>query len=181
MADANRSENRMAQKGFSLVELIVAIAILSVLLGLMANNIDALNGYRARKCKNLLANSISELKVKTLSKAASNGKIYMVVYKDGKKIYRKTYVNGTPEEPVEIGNRIGIRYGGNSITTTEIGDEATGALLICFDRSTGAFLADASTTAGISQVEFVECYSSADKVYQIQLIPSTGKVINRTR
>ncbi|MBR4760266.1 MAG: prepilin-type N-terminal cleavage/methylation domain-containing protein [Lachnospiraceae bacterium] len=181
MADANRSDKRSVQKGFSLVELIVAVAILSVLLGLMANNIDALNGYRARKCKNLLANSISELKVKTLSKAVNNGDIYMVVYKDGKKIYRKTYVNGTPEDAVEIGARIGIRYGGNSITTTEIGDEATGALTICFNRSTGAMLSSPSPTAGLSQVEYIECYSSANKVYQIQLIPATGKVINRTR
>ncbi len=189
MTDNTKRVRRKSNKGISLVEVVVIVALIAVLGGYIMYNVGVTNGYRARKAKNILASEISELKVRTLSKAVANGDIYMKVYKEGKTIYSKVYYKelgvSKEEAPVELGTRIGVTFGGSSLGETEVGDEASTLLILCFNRSTGALMkyevaGGTPTITSLSDIEYVKT-KVFDKEYVIELVPATGKVVNKTR
>ncbi len=186
MSDNNHVVNRKSNKGITIVELVIIIAIIGILGGYIAYNVGVTNGYRARKAKNLLASQISELKVRTLSKAVKTGDIYMKVYKDGNTVYSKVFYKegGTTkeEEAIELGSRIGVTFGGNSMTATDIGDESTTQLVLCFNRSNGSLMkyVSSGTVSDLSKIEYIKT-KVFEKEYVIELVPATGKVVNITR
>ncbi len=189
MTDNTKRVQRRSNKGISIVEVVVIVAIIAILGGYIAYNIGVTNGYRARKAKNILASQISELKVRTLSKAIATGDTYMKVYQDGKTVYSAVYYKegGTTqsEEPVELGSRIGVTFGGSALSETTIGDEASTQLILCFNRSTGALMkyevtGGTPTITSLSDIEYVKT-KVFDKEYVIELVPATGKVVNKTR
>ena len=70
-------------RGFSLVELIVVVAILAILLGVMAANIGRISGYRAKECRTKVVSSLENGRLVTLSKSRGgsyigNTKTYLV-------------------------------------------------------------------------------------------------------
>lgn len=72
-------------KGFSLVELVVVVAIMTILIATMAANIGRISGYRAKECRTKLIASMNDAKLVTLSKATSNrtgNGTYMVLFKN---------------------------------------------------------------------------------------------------
>ncbi|MCR5654985.1 MAG: type II secretion system GspH family protein [Lachnospiraceae bacterium] len=73
-------------KGFSLVELLIVVAIMVILIGVMAANIGRISGYRAKECRTKLISSMNDAKLETLSKATSNrsgNDTYLVLFKNG--------------------------------------------------------------------------------------------------
>lgn len=59
-------------RGFSLVELIIIVAIMAILIGVMAANIGRISGYRAKECRTKLVSSLENGRMMTLSKARGN-------------------------------------------------------------------------------------------------------------
>jgi len=59
-------------RGFSLVELIIIVAIMAILIGVMAANIGRISGYRAKECRTKVVSSLENGRVMTLSKARGN-------------------------------------------------------------------------------------------------------------
>ena len=169
---------RRTNKGITLVELVIVVAILGILLGFASYNAFVINGYRARQCKNNLATAISELKVRTLSKAAKTGDIYMEIYDDGKAIYSKVHYKTGEDEPKLIAKRVKVRYGSGPSSVTAVGAEGSG-LIITYNRSTGAFVDNVGGSYPVSTTKYIGC-SFGDKVYELELVPETGKVINKT-
>lgn len=62
-------------RGFSLVELIVVVAIIAILLGVMAANIGRISGYRAKECRNKVVSSLENGRLVTLSKSRGGSNI----------------------------------------------------------------------------------------------------------
>ena len=60
------------QRGFSLVELIVAVAIISILIGVGVRNLGVVQKYRVRECQDKLINAIQAHKIDALTKSVSN-------------------------------------------------------------------------------------------------------------
>ncbi len=160
--------------GYSLIELLVIIAIISVFTGFIGYNIAVTNSFRARECAKDISTDIQNLKVTTLAKSASVGDTKMILYKTGKEIHRKfVYKDGTEDDKLLV-KRVTVRHGINGGLMKELGDIGSGdEMTVIFNRASGSMV---TATGAISTTTLVEVYTSADKKYTVELVPSTGKV-----
>ncbi len=185
---------RSNNKGYSLVELIVVIAIIAVV-GLGATwSIILVFSANAKTCANDIVGAISECKIETMSKGQGNVKL--ILYRDGEggTIYSEllfkdasdhwTFKNGQPEGTAGEREKIGASR--CSVGTTDGSDDIPTdrgtAWVICFNRATGSFVSaedvadgvagDATTQALLDSGIWVQ---GGSKKYQITLEALTGK------
>jgi len=171
-------------EGFTIVELIVVIAMLSIFIGIFAANIGQITGYNAKECYKKIASAITENKIETLSKAKETGDIYLQIYQNATddKIYVRTVRDGkkaTKEYTniTKLTKRSGITVtyelkNGASVTT-KTATEAD-PLNICYNRASGA-LVDPDDSYKVSKLQKI-IVSSGGYKYTIDIVPATGKV-----
>lgn len=172
-------------EGFTIVELIVVVAMLSIFIGIFAVNIGRITGYNAKECYKKISSAITENKIETLSKAKETGDIYLQIYlnpADRNKIYARTVRNGKSAtkqytDVTKLAKRTGITISyelknGSSVTTKTV--TATNPLNICFNRSTGA-LVDPDDSYNVSKLQKI-IVKSGSYEYSIDIVPATGKV-----
>lgn len=155
------------EKGFSLVELIIVIAIMTVVIGTVVFSVSMVFSANAKACCNNLQRAIADCKVTTMGKSEA----WLVLYRGSdNQIYCQMYYNeaviendaeGNPkvkkdddgnvimkavpanEEPQKIGGkRVVVTYNDTDDTEeNEHQDLLTDAkrLTIAFDRSSGSF------------------------------------------
>lgn len=171
-------------EGFSLVELIVVIAILAVLSTAAVVGIGMIGGWRINKCVSLLDSGLKETRMDTLSREAA----YLTISCDENGDY---YMEGTrhPQEKI-AGKPISIVY----TTDAQTGEEMITPehpLVLSYDRSSGAFLPilEWDVANGIyvpkqagegADITYVYCTSiqiraGEEKSTTIKLVKSTGK------
>lgn len=173
--------------GFSLVELVVVIAVMVIIAGVGAAWIGNISGYRARECAGKVASSLNGSKVKALSKQQNTGDAYWELKKDSSdgKYYVTTYYpdySGGSITFVEETSKVG-RTSNLKITYTDANGnheiDASNPLKLCYDRSTGALYEGAygsvDKTKNISNITV----SNGHKNYKIEIVAKTGKVIGR--
>ena len=155
------------EKGFSLVELIIVIAIMTVVIGTVVFSVSMVFSANAKACCNNLQRAIADCKVTTMGKSearlvlyrGSDNQIYCQMYyneaviendaegnpkvkkdDDGNVIMKAVPAN---EEPQKIGGkRVVVTYNDTDDTEeNEHQDLLTDAkrLTIAFDRSSGSF------------------------------------------
>ena len=156
-------------KGFSLVELIVVIALLAVVALAVITYAGMLGGGNAKKCANGLKSSLSQTKVCAMSRTSAS----MTVYADDKGVYVKS-MQGSTEKVEKIGNagtKVEYRTVRNSDSFTTVGTTAANGVKIEFDRASGACKKMASGDY---------CYgfkvTTGQTVYIVNIEPLTGKV-----
>ena len=123
-------------EGFSLVELIVIIAIMAVLATSIITYVGMLGTGQAKKCANGISSGFSQTKVCAMSRSNA----YMVVYSNDDGVFLKT-VQGSNERIEKIGNKGAIveyRIARNSSTFMPVGNDAASGVKIEFDRASGA-------------------------------------------
>lgn len=124
-------------EGFSLVELIVIIAIIAVLGTATVAGTGMLTGWNMNKCVEMLDGGLSETRVSAMSKGAA----YLTITRDTEGNYYME-MTGSPEEKIASGN-ISITYTTQVEGSTELveGIEITTAkpLILTYDRASGAF------------------------------------------
>ena len=86
-------------KGFSLVELVIILAIIAVLGGAMFYSFTLMTGQYARECANNLSTALDKEKNYALTRSASVD-CYMEIVKDGKSYVARYYV---PENAIADG------------------------------------------------------------------------------
>lgn len=154
-------------EGFSLVELIVVIAILAVLGAGAVMGVGMLGGWQMKECVSLLDGGLNETRTEALSKQTA----YLTISCDENGSYYME-VTGRPIEKL-AGDKITITY------TTDAGEGETAItteqpLSLSYDRSSGAFLpmkdTDVYCTAICVRIGEEKCTS-------IKLVKSTGKHI----
>lgn len=117
-------------RGFSLVELIIIVAIMAILIGVMAANIGRISGYRAKECRTKVVSSLENGRMMTLSKARGNNiyagdsttDTYLVFfyYRRNGCNYCLTVVNNTVTDVKKISKgRVKLKY---STTVSEADD-----------------------------------------------------------
>lgn len=154
-------------EGFSLVELIVVIAILAVLGAGAVMGVGMLCGWQVKECVSLLDGGLNETRTEALSKQTA----YLTISCDEKGSYYME-VTGKPKEKL-AGDKITITY------TTDAGDEETAItaeqpLSLSYDRSSGAFLPMKDTDVYCTAI----CVRMGEeRSVSIKLIKSTGKHI----
>lgn len=181
-------------KGLSLVELIIAIAIIAVFSGVAVYSASNIRNYRARECSRKITSNIAEVKVTSLGKAKSNGDIVWELYKENGKFYVR-YLAGCAGTP-EVQKTTKISKGKMNCfvedaggTRTEVADNQS--VKVCFNRATGAMYtcggALVSTKGTPSSGEYdaeLTTYSALRKIiitaggkeYITEFVPTTGKI-----
>lgn len=166
-------------KGYSLVELIIVVAIIAVI-GLGATwSIILVLSANAKTCANDIVSAISECKIMTMTKG--QGEVRLIIYRDGESgtIYSvlqtkdKSSSDWLPR--VEDGRqKIGAsrctvtRIESDGVTETPIPTSAGNAWEIYFDRSSGKL----ETTSTVDKIHVL----GGRKSYRIGIERLTGKV-----
>ena len=154
-------------KGFSLVELIVIIAIMAVLTTSIITYIGMLGAGQAKKCANGISSGFSQTKVCAMSRSSA----YMVVYSNDDGVFLKT-VQGGNERIEKIGNKgavVEYRNVRNGTNFMPIGNDESSGVRIEFDRASGA----------CKKVAGEYCYgfrvTCGTTTYIVNIEPLTGK------
>jgi len=145
-------------KGFTLIELMVVIAIIGVIVGAMTYSINSVSSTRAKKAASDLSALISQCRVDTLSGAPSP--TYLEVSKDGEVYYGILHEGGAEKSKQKLGGS------GVNISWSPQTDDAV--LKIGFSKATGA----------MDEKNYKTCTSiaitSGAGSYTIKLVPETG-------
>lgn len=145
----SNSERKLNNKGFSLLELIVTIAVMTLLVTIAVLSVAMLDSSYVKDTERGVKDYISMTRTKSMSVAAKDW--YMTVSKDGSDYYAHVYKvvevkveeNGvvtTKDETTEfskqkLGKKVDVFFGQTTSSFTKITD--TKQLQIHFDPSTG--------------------------------------------
>ena len=150
-------------RGYSLIELVIVLAIIAVLMGTVFYSIILVFSANAKSCANNIQRSIGDCKVTTMGKADA----YMELFRESDgTVYTQMHVT---ESDGTVGTNkvyVGYEADGDTKTSLEAGDK----IVIRFDRSSGGFRPDAGGV--IYKNIYVE---GGSKKYRIEMIPLTGK------
>lgn len=186
-------------KGFSLVEILVCLAIIGVFLSFLFMNTGVINTYNTKEAAKKLNSSILNCRMYALSKSLGGSKlpdanaatastvpnstnVYLKVYKDSNDDYVcDLYVNNeisdsSPsilESKVLSTKKVKITYTDSAGITHDV-DSANG-LVLGFDRSNGAFLPQESGEY-ITEINVL----GAKVTYNMTLYSKTGKTEYRS-
>ena len=166
-------------KGVSLVELIIIIAIMAVLSTGLISMIGILNGRAARECAQDTLSALSKVRVLTLSKSkgapesglAAEADVYLEIKPDGGGRILIMQVNKNKEGETIV-DQISVGAANVDIIAVVGGNEVnlTGTdIKIAYDRATGAFL-KYSDSGYMTSLTFEQ-----GKTYTINMTPATGK------
>lgn len=170
-------------RGFTLIELMVVVAIVSILVGAMTYSINSVSSTRAKKFASDLNAMISQCRVDTMSGAPSP--TYLEISQDENGDYYGTLYEGGAEKAKQKlgGSGISCSFITDSIAAQSYsisGNNST-ALYLAFDRATGAFskLTDVkSSDSALNVASGNYCTSitiaSGGGSYTITLVPNTG-------
>ncbi len=176
--------------GFSLLEVVIVVAMITILAGSGMYGIGQLTGFRARETADEITSSLTQNKIETLGKAKSSGSMAWELYKDGKYLYVRTvYDAGTGSEyysnltevskndlEVYVGTRSHGAGGGSSTNLSQLTDGDS--YRVYFNRSTGALCNSDGSVMNRNPVIQVR-YGL--KEYEVEVISKTGKVISNSR
>lgn len=160
-------------KGFSLVELIIIIAIMAVLAVSIITYSGMIGNSKARQCAKEIDSHLSETKVCAMSRAQAK----MIIYANGNGVYVTTVQTGRGTETEKIGDKgVKVEYcqvRGSDTYTTVGTTEATG-VVIEFDRASGALkkMDNGNYCYGFK-------ITAGDSVYKVVIEPLTGKTAVR--
>lgn len=184
-------------KGFSLIELIVIMAVMGIVITFGVIKSDVLFSYRAQEAYKKVVNTLTTEKVQVLAhskltktvsvKGASgvnadvqNSGVYIEFYIKDNSIYAKTYVMGEAKE--ESGSKIAgrgvtmvckVKDGAGLTDEVLTGGEGDG-IMFSYDRSTGAFLPYKDGNY-IEEIHIL----GGSREYVLKLMKKTGKVVRK--
>lgn len=164
--------------GYSLVEIIIVIAIMAILTGGVFFSINMVFGANAKTCANDLKNAISQCKVNTMGKSDAA----LEIYRDSSNqcIYAKQWIKESygwqAKEPEKISNaKVYVTYTTDGTNFQELDD--TKSIFIGFDRSSGSFREGTNPNSGMTDPIYSGFFvGGGGRKYDIELVKLTGKV-----
>lgn len=161
-------------RGYSLVELIIVIAIIALIISTVFYSVMMVFSANSKSCANNIQRAIADCKVTTMGKASA----YMELYRDGtdQNVYTRMYVMDSgsgayvPSDPQKVGtSRVYVAYTPKGGSETEL--TAGTKIEIRFNRASGGFAED-KVSGDIYEKLHVQ---GGSKKYEIVLTELTGK------
>ena len=172
---------RKNNEGFTMVELIIVIAIMAVLLSFFVSNIGYVTGSAVRGCAKSIKTGLSEVRVKTMGKSET----LFCLYRGSDGYYIVHCVDGVTEGAEKCGRSdLTIRYYTASNPTVAQTVTNGAPLVVGFDRANGAIDTGLSANVNIEvssvSVTAVDCNRievvGGGKTEEFMISTVTGKV-----
>ena len=129
-------------RGFTLVEMTVVLAIFAILLAVLVPSLDPVAGFRANRAASSIGAALDRTKTEAMDRLVGEMKLswtsdgyYISYYLDR----GKTGVREDQPEKIASG-RMKISYTDSNGTTVNLWEDGTNELILTYDRSTGGFL-----------------------------------------
>lgn len=183
--------------GFSLVELIIVIAIMAIVVTVAGLSVGTLTGRRVRKCADEIVSTIERARVLTLGKEQNNVECVISYDSTDKEYHAMVYqvINGTP---TEVSDRVVGRYpievqvyfdddDTHAYPLTELKGtlpyaSSTQGLHLVFNRASGAFEAGTCEAGGAKKnfcKRIVVSNSDGTRRIEITTVGRTGKIVTK--
>lgn len=165
-------------KGYSLVELIIVIAIMALLAGTAFFSINMIFGASAKTCANDIKEALAENKVTAMGKSEARVEIYREASDNCVYVRQWVKEGGVWEskEPEQLGNsRVYVAYKPDGGAETELAPG--GSLWLCYDRGSGSFKSAGDDGPVKSCILCEKIYvRGGSRSYELTLVQLTGKV-----
>lgn len=166
----------MKNKGFSLVELIVVVAIMGVMTAVGGYALTAISSANAKECARELEAGLISTRTQSYSSDSGDSIATVSFYKGTDGIYmEKSFETGTKKIG---GSKVSVSYGvktedGSSIVYTDLGSSR---ITFSFNRSSGAFRSMKVDGTSASMCDAIKV-TSGHKTYIITCYEQTGKTM----
>ena len=170
----DRIQDRKKQPGFSLVELIIVIAIMALMASGVAVSIGLLRSSDTKKLANEINSSLTTLRSDNMAKSELS---YMHIYHYNDDYYIQMSKDPTPSEDgsgKNIGSgSVSVRFKGES--NISLGSGLTSTLTFCINKKDGSFQPKVNNTElkPTSEIEISSINTSTK--YRIVLVRDTGR------
>lgn len=172
-------------RGFSLIELIVVIAIMAILAGMIIGYTGAVGSRRVNKCTSLMDGAMKKARVDTMTKSDTCGVRF---YQEGGIYYADIVGEEVKNEAVEYKTREKVNLGqAGDITITSCKASGTDKevladndknsyILIKYARGTGAVTAIRTGGDRFDSTDRTQIFiDRGEKTKCIEIVPETGK------
>ncbi len=178
MGAVRQKTEKLNNMGYSMVELIIVMAIIAAIMSTVFFSIILIFSANAKSTANDIQRAIGDCKVTTMGRSAA----YMELYRDASNdnVYTKMYiwdnsaVDYVESEEQKVGpKRVTVEYSTDGVNKTELA--AGDRIAIFFDRASGGFITG-TTKDGISHPIYKAIFvEGGSKHYRIELTELTGK------
>ena len=135
---------RQKNKGFTLVEMVITVAIFAILLGILVPSLNSILGFRVQRAANSIASALDKTKIEASNRLVGEMKLekledgyYITYYLDRGKVEGESNVQEDQAEKIAPAKTL-ISY------TTSDGDthqmQPGDSIVLTYDRATGGFL-----------------------------------------
>lgn len=179
---------KLDKKGYSLVELVIVVAIMAVLASLMVFGAGALTGYKAKSAAEKFVSYMDDAKTSSMAFDSVSLKLYLKNNKFVCDVSRYKYTFDSLGNKTLVEDQVqSYELGGSSISiVVKMLDDADVSynilnrdVVITFDGSSGAFnkaiVSESGTVVDNSRYIDEIIISQGSKVYKIKCIRLTGK------
>lgn len=167
-------------KGFSLIELIVVIAMLGVMTAVGGYSLTAISAANAKECAKEIEAGLVSTRTQSYSSDKTGSIANVAFYKDTDGIYMK---KSFESEAKKIGgSKVVVKYRVKNGTPKTLGvtDGVDGVdstpIIFSFDRSSGAFRNLQQNGFDIGMCEIIQVISGG-RTYTITCYAKTGKIV----
>lgn len=188
-------------RGYSLVELIVVIAIMAILVGVFSISVGSLSGRKINKCADEIVATLERTRVLTLGKE-QNQVEFRLYYDATQKEYKaQIYQGGTLVSDRTVGNdaiTIKVTFEGDateydlkagtiqgSEPYVNIGSKTDAekiGLFLVFNRSSGAFEQNTNSVGGTDKTYCKKVtVSGGNREIEITPVGRTGKILKQSK
>lgn len=159
-------------RGLTLVELIITVAIITILGGIVMMSVSILSGLPARQCADEVHSSLSKARIATMGK--KEAKLRIIGENDC--IYVQESIDGVDGVKNLVGKK-GVAFSYTKETAGAEGAEISlingDVLEFSFNRSSGAF---SEISPGSNEYYRRLIMRKGGKEYVVELVPPTGKM-----
>ena len=154
-------------RGVSIIEMVIIMAILFTLLGGMINIAGVMSGKQARECTHKMNAALASIRTETMSKSTGDKDVSLTITKKNGSIYAVRKVKDSIKEDIIGDGKVKVSA---YVSEEKVMDlETEGAeIIFYFNRETGGLQADA--------IQYDEIVIEQGRVaYKVSIVPVTGK------